>query len=77
MLIRQGTYRGLWWKITQSDTVGFWNRVLSVGDSHGCGHSACLDRFRLDGNPRYVEDEIDRLISNGNLPNLIPWTQGR
>jgi hypothetical protein len=68
MIVAQGIYRGLWWRITQSMTVGFWNRVLSAGDAAGCGYSAHIDRFRLDGNPRFVQDEIDRLIASGNLP---------
>ena len=67
MLIRQGIHRGIHWEITQSETVGFWHRTLALRDRRGNGHSEHLDRWRFDGNPRYIEDEIDRLVRAGLL----------
>jgi hypothetical protein len=72
VIVKQGTYRGLWWKITQSDSVAWWNRVLSVGDAHGCGHSEHVERHRYLGDPWFVERRINSLIEFGCLPNLAP-----
>jgi hypothetical protein len=67
MIVLKGASKGFLWEIRQSDATAYRSEVLVILRGGAPLHSSHVDHSRFLGNPRYVQDEIDRLIAVGIL----------